>query len=75
MYVGGSYALDDYDRGRSDLDVSAVTRARTPPDQALEIVAAIRHEVLPSPRAASNSCCISLQTARAGGVEPGFDLT
>ena len=73
MYVGGSYALDDYDRGRSDLDVSAVTRARTPPDQALEIVAAIRHEVLP-PARGLELVLYPLQTARAGGVEPGFDL-
>jgi Domain of unknown function (DUF4111) len=74
VYVGGSYALDDYDRDRSDLDVSAVTRVGTPPDQALEIVAAIRHEVLPSPARGLEFVLYPLQTARAGGVEPGFDL-
>jgi hypothetical protein len=74
VYVGGSYALDDYDRARSDLDVSAVTRVRTPPDQALEIVAAIRHDALPSPARGLEFVLYPLETAQAGGVEPGFDL-
>lgn len=74
VYVGGSYALDDYDRARSDLDVSAVTRGRTPRDQALEIVAALRHEALPSPARGLEFVLYPLETARAGEVEPGFDL-
>ena len=28
VYVGGSYALGDYRRGRSDLDLAAVVRSR-----------------------------------------------
>jgi hypothetical protein len=74
VYVGGSFALGDYDRTRSDLDVSAVTRAPTAADTAQEIVAAIRHEALPSPARGLEFVLYPLETARAGGVEPGFDL-
>jgi predicted nucleotidyltransferase len=73
-YAGGSFALGDYDRSRSDLDISAVTRDRTPAETALEIVAAIRHEVLPSPARGLEFVLYPLETARAGGVEPGYDL-
>ena len=74
VYVGGSFALGDYDRTRSDLDVSAVTRAPTPAETAQKIVAAIRHEALPSPSRGLEFVLYPLETARAGGVEPGFDL-
>jgi hypothetical protein len=74
VYVGGSYALDDYDPARSDLDVSAVTRVRTPRGQALEIVAALRHEALRSPARGLEFVLYPLETAQAGGEEPGFDL-
>ena len=37
-------------------------------------MAAIRHEVLPSPARGLELVLYPLQTARAGGVEPGFDL-
>src|ERR671915_452176 len=30
VYVGGSWALGDYEQGRSDLDISAVARTPTP---------------------------------------------
>ena len=73
-YAGGSFALGDYDRSRSDLDVSAVTRDRTPAETAVELVAAIRHEALPSPARGLEFVLYPLQTARARGVEPGFDL-
>ena len=74
VYVGGSFALGDYDRSRSDLDVCAVTRAPTAPETALEIVAAIRHEALPSPAQGLEFVLYPLEVVRAGGVEPGFDL-
>lgn len=74
VYASGSFALDDYDRTRSDLDVSAVTRERTPAETALEIVATVRHEALPSPARGLEFVLYPLETARAGGVEPGFDL-
>ena len=74
VYAGGSFALGDYDRSRSDLDVSAVTRDRTPTETALELVAVVRHEALPSPARGLELVLYPLETARAGGVEPGFDL-
>jgi hypothetical protein len=74
VYAGGSYALGDYDRSRSDLDVSAVTRNRTPRETAQEVVEAISHEALPSPARGLEFVLYPLETAKAGGVEPGFDL-
>jgi hypothetical protein len=74
VYAGGSFALGDYDRSRSDLDVSAVTRNRTPRETAQEVVEAISHEALPSPARGLEFVLYPLETARAGGVEPGFDL-
>ena len=74
VYAGGSYALDDYDRSRSDLDVAAVTRDRTPAETAFEIVAAVRYEALPSPAHGLELVLYPVETARVGGVEPGFDL-
>jgi predicted nucleotidyltransferase len=74
VYAGGSYALGDYDRSRSDLDVAAVTRKRTPAETALELVAAVRDDALPSPARGLELVLYPLETARAGGVEPGFDL-
>jgi hypothetical protein len=74
VYVGGSFALHDYDRARSDLDVAAVTRDWTPADKTLEIVAALRHEALPSPARGLEFVLYPLATARAGGLEPGFNL-
>ena len=74
VYAGGSFALDDYYRSRSDLDVAVVTRGRTRAQAALELVAAVRHEALPAPARGLELVLYPLETARAGGLEPGFDL-
>ena len=74
VYAGGSYALGDYDRRTSDLDVTTVTRRRTPRTRAEKIVAAVRHEALPCPARGLELVLYPLATARSGKVEPGFDL-
>lgn len=74
VYAGGSYALGDYERGRSDLDVSAVTRGPTDRGRASEVVEALRHEALPCPARGLELVLYPLAAARSGTVEPGFDL-
>jgi len=74
VYAGGSFALGDYERPRSDLDVSAVTRGATDRGKAGEVVEALRHEALPCPARGLELVFYPLATARSGTVEPGFDL-
>jgi hypothetical protein len=74
VYAGGSYALGDYERSRSDLDVSAVTRGPTDRGKAGQVVEALRHEALPCPARGLEFVLYPLATARSGTVEPGFDL-
>ncbi|HEX2112490.1 MAG TPA: aminoglycoside adenylyltransferase domain-containing protein [Gaiellaceae bacterium] len=49
VYAGGSWALGDYQPGRSDVDVAAVTRGRLTRPVKEAIVAAVRHEALHCP--------------------------
>jgi hypothetical protein len=49
VYVGGSYALRAYERGRSDLDAAAVVHARRARRLKQRFVDALRHESLPCP--------------------------
>jgi hypothetical protein len=74
VYAGGSYALGDYERTRSDLDISAVTHSRTGPLQGAEVVEAVRHEALPCPARGLELVLYSLEAANSGIVEPGFDV-
>jgi hypothetical protein len=74
VYAGGSYALGDYERARSDLDVSAITHSRTGPLQGAEVVKAVRHEALPCPARGLELVLYPLETARSANVQPGFDL-
>jgi hypothetical protein len=74
VYAGGSYALGDYERTRSDLDVSAVTNSHTGPLQGAEVVEAVRHESLPCPARGLELVLYPLETARSATVQPGFDL-
>jgi hypothetical protein len=74
VYAGGSWALGDYEPGRSDLDVAAVSRGplRRPAKEA--IVAAIRHEALPCPARGLELVVYSDAAARACGVDADFEL-
>jgi hypothetical protein len=74
VYAGGSYALDEYEQGRSDLDVTAVTRAAVPAVVAGELVAAIRHEALPCPARGLEFVLYPLAVTRSGTTEAGFSL-
>ncbi len=49
VWLMGSAALGDFDPGRSDLDVQAVTSERLPLAEREAIVAALEHEALPVP--------------------------
>ncbi len=74
VYAGGSYALGEYEQGRSDLDVAAVTHAAVPAERADEVVAAIRHEALPCPARGLELVLYPLSVTRSGTTEPGFSL-
>jgi hypothetical protein len=89
VYAGGSYALGDFDPGRSDLDVAAV--CRSPLDRALKerIVATLAHEALPVPgrglelvlyaeatvRVATAAAALELNLNTGRGVPPRVDLS
>jgi len=74
IYVGGSYALGDYQRGRSDLDVAAVVESGIPLDLKQRIVAATRHESLPCPARGLELVIYRLETARSGSAAGEFEL-
>lgn len=74
VYAGGSYALGEYEQGRSDLDVAAVSRTVVPAGRAGELVAAIRHEALPCPARGLEFVLYPLDVTRSGTTEAGFSL-
>ncbi|HEY3070815.1 MAG TPA: nucleotidyltransferase domain-containing protein [Gaiellaceae bacterium] len=74
VYAGGSYALGGYEPGRSDLDVAAVVREGLPEGMAEQIIAAVRHEALPSPARKLELVIYDAEAARSASVEPGFEL-
>jgi hypothetical protein len=74
VYAGGSYALGEYEPGRSDLDVAAVARAAVPPEVAHEVVAAVRHEALPCPARGLEFVLYPLETTRSATTRAGFSL-
>src|SRR3954447_3224460 len=74
VYAGGSYALGAYEHGRSDVDVTAVTRKPLAPAAKQRIVERVRHEALLCPARGLELVVYPWATARAGGGEPGFEL-
>ena len=74
MYVGGSYALGGYEPGRSDVDVTGVSRAPATAETKRAIVQAIRHEALPCPARGLEFVLYPLDTVRIPTPAPGFDL-
>jgi hypothetical protein len=74
VYVGGSWALGDYEPGRSDLDVSAVARARTSRALAEQLGEALNHSAFPCPARGLEFVLYPQESARSPSVEPGFDL-
>lgn len=74
VYASGSYALDDFDPDRSDLDVFAVCRGAVTSIEKQTIVANLRHESLPCPARGLEFVLYSEATARIPSDEAGFLL-
>jgi Domain of unknown function (DUF4111)/Nucleotidyltransferase domain len=74
VYAGGSYALGDYDRSRSDLDVAAVAKRPLAPDTKTEVVEAVRHEALPCPARGLELVVYTAAAAAARTTGAAFEL-
>jgi hypothetical protein len=74
VYVGGSYALGDYRRGQSDLDLAAVVRSRMPARVRKLAVERLLPEAARCPTRGLELVIYRLATARSGSVEADFEL-
>jgi aminoglycoside adenylyltransferase-like protein/nucleotidyltransferase-like protein len=74
VYVGGSYALGDYRREGSDLDLAAVVSAPLSLALRQQVVERLRHESLPCPARGLELVIYQHETARAGSVSADFEL-
>jgi hypothetical protein len=74
VYAGGSWALGDYEPGRSDLDVAAVARDRVGRSRSAAVAATLRHSVFPCPARGLEFVLYPESVVRAPAVEAGFDL-
>jgi Nucleotidyltransferase domain len=74
VYAGGSYALGDYRRQSSDLDVAVVVGSALDDEQKDAIAARLRHEALPCPARGLELVVYRLETARSDGANADFEL-
>jgi hypothetical protein len=74
VYAGGSYALGDYRRPTSDLDLAAVVDPALDAETKRRIVDRVRHEALPCPARGLELVVYRLETARSSGSEADFEL-
>jgi hypothetical protein len=74
VYVGGSFALGDYEPGRSDLDVAAVVESRLSADAKHAIVAATCHEALPCPARGLELVVYRREVVETPSTDPNFEL-
>ena len=74
VYVGGSYALEDYEPGRSDVDVAAVVASPLPARNKADVVAAVRHEALPCPARGLELVVYTAAAAGARATRAAFEL-
>lgn len=74
VYAGGSWALDDFVPGSSDLDVAVVTHGRPGADAIDDLLSAVDHAVLPCPARALELVLYSSEVAAGGTAEAGFEL-
>jgi hypothetical protein len=74
VYAGGSWALDDYLPGRSDLDVAVVVIDSLTDAAADRIVARASHEALSCPARGLELVVYTSAAAGSGAAEPGFEL-
>jgi hypothetical protein len=73
-YAGGSWALDDYLPGRSDLDVAVVVIDPLTDAAADRIVACASHGALSCPARGLELVVYTCAAAGSGAAEPGFEL-
>ena len=74
VYAGGSYALGEYRRESSDLDVAAVVETALDDRLKDSIAARLRHESLPCPARGLELVAYRLETARSTGADADFEL-
>jgi streptomycin 3"-adenylyltransferase len=74
VYVGGSYALGDYRRGQSDLDLAAVVRSRMPAHLRELAIERLLPEVARCPTRGLELVIYRLATVRSGSVDADFEL-
>jgi Domain of unknown function (DUF4111)/Nucleotidyltransferase domain len=74
VYVGGSYALGDYRRGQSDLDLAAVVQSRMPAHLRELAVERLLPEAARCPTRGLELVIYRSATARSGSVEADFEL-
>ena len=73
-YAAGSLALGAYQPGRSDIDVTLVSRDALTGEQKRELVARLRHEALPNPARGLELVVYRRDMAGSRSGEPGFEL-
>ena len=74
VYAGGSYALGDYERARSDLDVAAVSERPLTDDEKQRIVAVLCHNALPCPARGLELVVYTAEAAGAATTKAAFEL-
>ena len=74
VYVGGSYALGDYRREASDLDLAAVVMTRLSRAVRQQVVERLRHDSLPCPARGLELVIYRRETACSGSVTSDFEL-
>jgi predicted nucleotidyltransferase len=74
VYAGGSLALGDYKPGRSDIDVAVIVDGELAVEAKKELVAALRHELLPCPARGLELVVYSRAAAAAETVDARFEL-
>ena len=74
VYAGGSYALGDYRRQTSDLDVAAVVEEPPGAQTKKLIVERLRHEALPCPARGLELVVYQQRTVGSASAETDFEL-
>jgi hypothetical protein len=74
VYAGGSFALDAYEPGRSDLDVAVVVERALSHEEKLTHAAAVRHESIPCPARGLELVVYRREAAQSASAEPDFEL-
>ena len=74
VYAGGSLALDGYQAGRSDIDVTVLVRTAPARSTTQSLVTALRQENLPCPARGLELVVYRAEVAAAGDPAPGFEI-